>query len=315
MRTRSRQNDLADLHLGRDGGEVRHVGEELLAVGLRGLLEILERNGLLKDRDYATAAAGGVLQRFQALMEKKHAGTLLLSPFEVQAEARGFNRLANATDVLGRYQLLEEQLGIDVGDDAPCPDHVAALDFNTARAAALDNHFLHASPGSDVDVTRRALLGHRLRNCTHAAKRVPPLTALAVHFAEHVMEQHVGRSRLIRTREIADNRIEPKRRLDRLRFEPTIEDVARALGHQVEQVAPFTEIELAKLPADLPGIEERAEILPAACADVGRRLAQQLAEERCCAIEHRVILRQPFRVARGKFRDFGLRRGQSAADF
>lgn len=68
------------------------------------LLEILERNGLQKDRDYMTAGAGGVLQRFQALMEKKHAGTLLLSPFEVQAEARGFNRLANAIDVLGRYQ-------------------------------------------------------------------------------------------------------------------------------------------------------------------------------------------------------------------
>jgi ABC-type nitrate/sulfonate/bicarbonate transport system substrate-binding protein len=68
------------------------------------LLEILERNGLQRDRDYATAAAGGVLQRFQALMEKKHAGTLLLSPFEVQAEAKGFNRLANAIDVLGRYQ-------------------------------------------------------------------------------------------------------------------------------------------------------------------------------------------------------------------
>jgi len=59
---------------------------------------------LQKDRDYRTAAAGGVLQRFQALMEKKHDGTLLLSPFEVQAEARGFNRLANAIDVLGRYQ-------------------------------------------------------------------------------------------------------------------------------------------------------------------------------------------------------------------
>jgi ABC-type nitrate/sulfonate/bicarbonate transport system substrate-binding protein len=52
------------------------------------LLEIMERNGLMKDRDYTTPAAGGVLQRFQALMEKKHAGTLLLSPFEVQAEAR-----------------------------------------------------------------------------------------------------------------------------------------------------------------------------------------------------------------------------------
>jgi ABC-type nitrate/sulfonate/bicarbonate transport system substrate-binding protein len=48
--------------------------------------------------------AGGVLQRYQALLEKKHAGTLLLSPFEVQAEEKGFHRLANATDVLGRYQ-------------------------------------------------------------------------------------------------------------------------------------------------------------------------------------------------------------------
>jgi ABC-type nitrate/sulfonate/bicarbonate transport system substrate-binding protein len=68
------------------------------------LLEILERNGLVHGRDYQTVSAGGVLQRFQALMEQKHAGTLLLSPFEVQAEAKGFNRLANAIDVLGRYQ-------------------------------------------------------------------------------------------------------------------------------------------------------------------------------------------------------------------
>src|SRR5881396_533227 len=67
------------------------------------LIEMLERAGL-KEGDYKLERAGGVLQRFQALMEKKHAGTLLLSPFEVQAEARGFNRLANATDVLGRYQ-------------------------------------------------------------------------------------------------------------------------------------------------------------------------------------------------------------------
>ena len=68
------------------------------------LLEIMEKNGLVHGRDYATVSAGGVLQRFQALMEQKHAGTLLLSPFEVQAEAKGFNRLGNAIDVLGRYQ-------------------------------------------------------------------------------------------------------------------------------------------------------------------------------------------------------------------
>jgi ABC-type nitrate/sulfonate/bicarbonate transport system substrate-binding protein len=37
-------------------------------------------------------------------MEKKHAGTLLLSPFEVPAMAKGFNKLDDATKVLGRYQ-------------------------------------------------------------------------------------------------------------------------------------------------------------------------------------------------------------------
>src|SRR5256884_4859208 len=68
------------------------------------LFEMLERGGLALDRDYRVERAGGVLQRFQALLEKKHAATLLLSPFELQAEAKGFNRLGNAADVLGAYQ-------------------------------------------------------------------------------------------------------------------------------------------------------------------------------------------------------------------
>jgi len=67
------------------------------------LLEILARGGL-EEPDYTIEKAGGVLQRFEALMEKKHAGTLLMTPFEVRAEAKGFNRLANALEVLGRYQ-------------------------------------------------------------------------------------------------------------------------------------------------------------------------------------------------------------------
>jgi len=67
------------------------------------LFEILDGNGL-REPDYKVERAGGVLQRFQALMEKKHDGTLLLSPFEVQAEVRGFNTLASASQVLGPYQ-------------------------------------------------------------------------------------------------------------------------------------------------------------------------------------------------------------------
>jgi ABC-type nitrate/sulfonate/bicarbonate transport system substrate-binding protein len=67
------------------------------------LLELLAKSGL-KAGDYEVVTAGGVMQRFQALMEKKHAATLLISPFEVNAEAKGFTRLANAADQLGAYQ-------------------------------------------------------------------------------------------------------------------------------------------------------------------------------------------------------------------
>ncbi len=68
------------------------------------LFEMLERGGLALDKDYNVVRAGGVLQRFQALLKKEHAATLLLSPFEVPAEAKGFHKLGDATTVLGAYQ-------------------------------------------------------------------------------------------------------------------------------------------------------------------------------------------------------------------
>jgi len=67
------------------------------------LRKMLERGGL-KEGEYTLVRAGGVLQRWEALKEKKHAGTLLITPFEILAESMGFRRLANAVDVLGPYQ-------------------------------------------------------------------------------------------------------------------------------------------------------------------------------------------------------------------
>ncbi len=67
------------------------------------LQKMLEANGL-KTGDYSLVRAGGVLQRWDALKEKKHAGTMLITPFELIAESLGFRRLGNAVDVLGRYQ-------------------------------------------------------------------------------------------------------------------------------------------------------------------------------------------------------------------
>jgi len=44
-----------------------------------------------------------VLQRWEALRERQQAGTLLITPFELLAEAAGFRRLGDAEAVLGRY--------------------------------------------------------------------------------------------------------------------------------------------------------------------------------------------------------------------
>jgi ABC-type nitrate/sulfonate/bicarbonate transport system substrate-binding protein len=67
------------------------------------LFDLLKRKGL-NDGDYNVEKAGGVLQRWEALKEKKHDGTLLLTPFEFIAKANGFNVLEYAIDVYGHYQ-------------------------------------------------------------------------------------------------------------------------------------------------------------------------------------------------------------------
>ena len=87
------------------------------------VLEKMLQKGGLGERDYSLFKAGGVLARFQDLMQKKHAGTLLLSPFEVAAEAKGFTLLGNAIDVLGRYQGL-----VGAARRAWARDHQAELE-------------------------------------------------------------------------------------------------------------------------------------------------------------------------------------------
>ena len=67
------------------------------------LRRMLEQHGIgLGDVTYQTS--GGVLERWTALQEKKHAATLLVSPFDMMAKAKGFNVLARAVDMLGAYQ-------------------------------------------------------------------------------------------------------------------------------------------------------------------------------------------------------------------
>lgn len=65
------------------------------------LREILTRNGIA-ETDVRFERAGGVSSRFRAMLEKpEHAGTMQMTPFELQGEARGLNTLVRAEQALG----------------------------------------------------------------------------------------------------------------------------------------------------------------------------------------------------------------------
>jgi ABC-type nitrate/sulfonate/bicarbonate transport system substrate-binding protein len=67
------------------------------------LFDLLKRNGL-KMGDYNVVKAGGVLERWEGLRERKHDGTMLIAPFDILAKANGLNILQYALDVYGQYQ-------------------------------------------------------------------------------------------------------------------------------------------------------------------------------------------------------------------
>jgi ABC-type nitrate/sulfonate/bicarbonate transport system substrate-binding protein len=66
------------------------------------LRKMLQRAGLRED-EYELVKIGGVLARFDDLMQKKHAGTLLLTPFEITAQAKGFRVIDSAVDAFGGH--------------------------------------------------------------------------------------------------------------------------------------------------------------------------------------------------------------------
>jgi ABC-type nitrate/sulfonate/bicarbonate transport system substrate-binding protein len=67
------------------------------------LREMMDRAGV-KDSEVKYVRFGGTPLRYAALLDRKFGATLLSTPFDLQAEAKGFTRLGNATDLLGAYQ-------------------------------------------------------------------------------------------------------------------------------------------------------------------------------------------------------------------
>jgi ABC-type nitrate/sulfonate/bicarbonate transport system substrate-binding protein len=82
----------------------KELAVDALTTGFAFVLhEMLERAGV-KDSEVKYVRAGGTPLRYAALLERKFAATLLSSPFDLQAQAKGFTGLGSATDLLGAYQ-------------------------------------------------------------------------------------------------------------------------------------------------------------------------------------------------------------------
>jgi ABC-type nitrate/sulfonate/bicarbonate transport system substrate-binding protein len=66
------------------------------------LRELLAKNGIAES-DLTFERAGGVVERFRALMKGAHAATMVLTPFDLIGAAQGCTRLARAGEQLGAY--------------------------------------------------------------------------------------------------------------------------------------------------------------------------------------------------------------------
>ena len=184
------------------------------------------------------------------------------------------------------------------------------LDSTHARRGAVDGHdLLHLGAGANVDAAPPRRRGHRLRDRTHAADGVPPGAALAVHLAEAVVQQHVGRARRGRRRVVADDSVEGEGALDDVALEPAVEEVGGAAREQVEQRALLIDIEARQAPPEHAALDQLGD----AAAGVGRRLQHEVAQHVGGALEHGVVGREPFGIARRELGDRGLPLGQATA--
>ena len=173
----------------------------------------------------------------------------------------------------------EEQLWIEVGDDEPARETSRPLSVTTPTARPFST--ITSRTGAlraDLDAARGAAFRHRLRDRAHAADRMAPDAALAVHLAEGVVEEHIGGARRIGALIGADDAVEAVHRLDRIALEPAVEKIAGRLQKKVDQLAPHFRVEPGDAPAEARRLQKLRQRAPAFRRGVRRRLQHQRAE-------------------------------------
>ncbi len=221
--------------------------------------------------------------------------------------------------IVRAHQLFVQQLGIDVGHHRAGTQGFAVGGHHADRTALLDQHFAHAGPGAQFRAGRARGAGHRLGDRAHAADGVAPGALDPVHLAEHMMQQHVGRTGCIRTGVVADHAVETEQRLHRLALEPAVQVLAGRDGEQIQQFLAQGFVQRMQPAPQARGAQQfRQRLPPTAIGQVGGWLQRQRAQHVGNRIEAGLVGRQPLGVAGREPGEFGAglaAAGQQVATF
>ena len=197
-----------------------------------------------------------------------------IHPERARPGAKALDALDEVRRQVGRvHHPLVQQLGPDIGDDRAADHLFPALQPHADRPVAIHQHARDRRLQADLHAHRADHARHRLRDRAHAAHHMAPGALLPVHLAEHMVQQHIGPAGRVGRRIIADHRVETEHGLDRVAFEPAVQEAARRLGEQVQRVA----LLLDRQPGDPPALAQRGDDHVHAVADIGRALQHQIA--------------------------------------
>ena len=81
----------------------KELSVDAMSTGFAFVLREMVNRSEIKESEITYVRAGGSPNRFRNLLEGRHAGTLLPTPFEMQAVEKGYNKLAAGMDLFGHY--------------------------------------------------------------------------------------------------------------------------------------------------------------------------------------------------------------------
>lgn len=118
------------------------------------LRRMLQKAGL-EDRDYTLVKVGGMKERYDALIAREQAGSLLVPPFTLAAVDHGFNEIGTALSVLGHYQggvaAVRRAWGVS--------NREALIGFIRGNMAALDWLYDPANKNEALQILQRHMTG------------------------------------------------------------------------------------------------------------------------------------------------------------